>query len=70
MDRSGGGCSLQVDCRSKAFCTGKCNHMYYQVSNISIAGSDSDRCNLVSFTCMKGREVGSPIIPEDKSLEK
>ena len=58
MQGGGVSCALELDCRKKAFCTGKCANMYYQISNVPSATGDSDRCRLVSHTCIQasGRE--------------
>ncbi len=46
-------CSVDVRCKGKALCTGKCSNMYYQISNMGAAGGAADKCRLVSFTCFQ-----------------
>lgn len=53
-------CSMDLECTSKAFCTGDCKHMYYETANApgdSLA-PDRNKCRVLYFTCEK---AGSPV---------
>jgi hypothetical protein len=56
MSQAGVVCDLDLQCKRKAFCTGKCSNMYYQISNVGTIPGETDRCQLQSFTCEQGRE--------------
>ncbi|MGZ3737947.1 MAG: hypothetical protein ACXVB9_01150, partial [Bdellovibrionota bacterium] len=56
MGNQGASCDLDISCGRKAFCTGKCANMYYQISNAQSAKAQEERCRLISFTCEQGRE--------------
>lgn len=44
-------CDIDIGCQKKAFCTGKCMNMYYQLSNGASPVLDGDRCRMLSFFC-------------------
>ncbi len=49
-------CQIDLDCRTKAFCTGKCRNMYYEMSNTpdDPAMKDRNHCSVTAFKCQKG----------------
>lgn len=55
MENWNSSCSVDLDCKEKPFCTGRCRNMYYQLSNR--AGEGKDRCKIVSFTCTRSGEL-------------
>lgn len=58
-------CSLNLTCTAKAFCTGDCRNMYYELSNagevvINAAQPAAvNRCMLTSFSCAR-KAKGNP----------
>jgi len=50
-------CTLEIECAAKAFCTGDCKNMYYEITN----PLTEKKCNLRSFTC--GPALNSPAVP-------
>ncbi len=45
-------CEAEVSCPSKAFCTGDCRHMYYELSNVPPpAPFGENRCRILTFHC-------------------
>lgn len=52
-------CTADLDCKAQAFCTGRCQNMYYELSNTpddpALAGRN--HCTVLAFKCRKG---GSP----------
>lgn len=49
-------CAMDIECSSKAFCTGECRHMYYEVANAPGDNLSPDRakCKILYLTCEKG----------------
>lgn len=48
-------CMADLDCREQALCTGRCQNMYYEMSNTpedpALAGRN--QCTVLSFKCKK-----------------
>lgn len=69
MIDSDGVFSMEIECPTKAFCTGDCQHMYYETTNapptpgVNIT-NDRNRCAILSFTYEKttavNRTLASP----------
>lgn len=49
-------CTADLDCRIQAFCTGRCQNMYYELSNTPEDPTLATRnhCNVLAFKCKKG----------------
>jgi hypothetical protein len=68
MAMSESGCTIEVSCAAKAFCTGSCRNMYYEFTNApaaATAGQAADarnRCVLSGFDCTKQSQkpAGNP----------
>ncbi|HEY8279977.1 MAG TPA: hypothetical protein VIH99_10150, partial [Bdellovibrionota bacterium] len=52
-------CSLDIECSSKAFCTGDCKQMFYEVSNApgDSLSPDRNKCKVLFFSCEKAGSV-------------
>ena len=48
-------CNLELDCKTKAFCTGDCHNMYYEFTNAPGDPQFPERnnCNIDAFSCEK-----------------
>jgi hypothetical protein len=48
-------CSLELDCKQPAFCTGSCKNLYYETSNTpeDLGLLDRNHCSLSSYHCEK-----------------
>ena len=48
-------CSLDMDCKAPAFCTGTCKNLYYETSNTpeDLELLDRNHCTLISYRCEK-----------------
>jgi hypothetical protein len=46
-------CSIDLDCTTKAFCTGDCKKLYYEIFNTS-APSGRNACTIKAFSCSQG----------------
>lgn len=48
-------CSVDLDCTAKAFCTGDCKNMYYELTNAPAnpAASEKNRCQIHYLSCEK-----------------
>jgi hypothetical protein len=48
-------CAMDIECSSKAFCTGDCKHMYYEVANApgDAGAPDRNKCKIHFFSCEK-----------------
>lgn len=48
-------CSMDIECSSKAFCTGDCRSMYYETSNAPAdpVNPDRSKCKILFFSCEK-----------------
>lgn len=60
-------CAIDISCSQKAFCTGDCKQMYYEVSNLpnEQIPADHNRCKIQSFSCEKAKEaIASTYVPE------
>jgi hypothetical protein len=46
-------CSIDLECKTKAFCTGDCKKFYYEVFNTSVSGGRAGRneCTIKAFSC-------------------
>ena len=46
-------CAIDIECSSKAFCTGECRNMYYETSNAPGDNLSPDRakCRVTYFSC-------------------
>ncbi len=46
-------CGIDIECRSKAFCTGECRNMYYETSNApgDSLTPDRNKCRVTYFSC-------------------
>lgn len=51
----GSSCSIDVECTSKAFCTGDCRNMYYETANAAgdTYAPDRNKCRVQYFSCEK-----------------
>lgn len=43
-------CSIDLDCRAKAFCTGDCRKLYYEIFNTA-APAGRNSCTIKAFSC-------------------
>jgi hypothetical protein len=48
-------CSVDLECKTKAFCTGRCQNMYYELSNFpdDPALVDRNSCRVLTLKCNK-----------------
>jgi hypothetical protein len=46
-------CAIDIECSSKAFCTGDCRNMYYETSNLpgDALAPDRNKCKVTYFSC-------------------
>lgn len=46
-------CAIDIECSSKAFCTGECRNMYYETSNApgDNISPDRNKCKVTYFSC-------------------
>lgn len=56
-------CSLDIECAGKAFCTGDCKQMFYEISNVAGDAASPDRatCKITSFSCESAPTPGPMI---------
>lgn len=54
-------CDLELECDTKAFCTGDCRNFYYELRNVPKAGRN--QCVLRSFDCAPSLPVITPPAP-------
>jgi hypothetical protein len=49
-------CAIDIECSAKAFCTGDCRMMYYEVANTpgDTLAPDRNKCRIQYFSCEKG----------------
>lgn len=52
-------CTLEIECAAKAFCTGDCKNMYYELAD-DAAGNAEKKCKLRSYTCGPSLSEASP----------
>lgn len=51
-------CSIDLECREKAFCTDNCRSLFYELTNLpantpaTAANSDKNNCEMRGFTCV------------------
>ena len=69
-------CNLELVCKTKAFCTGDCRNMYYEMTNSpnDTVFPERNNCTLESFTCEKRSapqipNMEKPIIPATANPE-
>jgi len=62
-------CAIDIECASKAFCTGDCRSMYYEVANApgDAYAPDRNKCKIQYFSCEKQK---APAIPPAASPGK
>jgi len=53
-------CTIEIDCAARAFCTGDCKNMYYEMANDSLdISSAAQKCTLRSYTCGSSQPTAS-----------
>lgn len=55
-------CAIDIECSSKAFCTGDCRNMYYETSNLpgDALAPDRNKCKVTYFSCEPKASATSP----------
>lgn len=56
-------CAIDIECSSKAFCTGECRNMYYETSNSpgDNISPDRNKCKVTYFSCEP--KAAAPAVP-------
>jgi|GEM_PF-5651544 len=54
-------CAIDIECSTKAFCTGDCKNMYYEVANApgDTYAPERNKCRVQYFSCEKAGAPGS-----------
>jgi hypothetical protein len=60
------GCSIDVECSAKAFCTGDCRDMYYELAGAQgeAAAPDRNRCKIQFLSCKGQLAAASAPVPK------